>query len=234
MSWRVLLRGLVLIVTLVAIGILARNTGIIDGVDKNWIDQTVRGQGLSGIIIFLAVGAAFTGAGLPRQLIAALGGYAFGVALGTIYATLATVIGCAGAVLYARFMGRRIVRNKFPDRVKKIDDFLRDNPFKMTLIIRLLPVGSNLATNLAAGVTSVPFFWYLLGSAIGYIPQSLIFALVGKGVRIDGTWQITASVILFIISGILGAQLFHKYHRNRALDDEIERELQGEADDAPQ
>ena len=232
MSWRVLFQGLVLIFTLVAIGMLARNTGIIDGVDKNWIDQTVRGQGLSGIIIFLAVGAAFTGIGLPRQLIAWLGGYAFGIVAGTAYATLATVIGCAGAVFYARFMGHRFVQNNFPNRVQKIDDFLRDNPFKMTLIIRLLPVGSNLVTNLAAGVTSVSLFWYLLGSLLGYIPQTLIFAMVGKGVRIDGTWQITASVALFIISGVLGAQLFHKYRRNRALDDEIERELKGASDDA--
>ena len=232
MSWRVLFRGLVLIVTLVAIGMLARKTGIIDGVDKNWIDQTVRGHGLSGIIIFLAVGAAFTGIGLPRQLIAALGGYAFGIVAGTAYATLATVIGCAGAVFYARFMGRRFVQNKFPDRVQKIDDFLRDNPFKMTLIIRLLPVGSNLVTNLAAGVTSVSLFWYLLGSLLGYIPQTLIFAMVGKGVRIDGTWQITTSVALFVISGVLGAQLFHKYRRNQALDDEIECELKGASDDA--
>jgi uncharacterized membrane protein YdjX (TVP38/TMEM64 family) len=129
-------------------------------------------------------------------------------------------------------MGRQFVQNKFPDRVQKIDDFLRDNPFKMTLIIRLLPVGSNLVTNLAAGVTSVSMFWYLLGSLLGYIPQTLIFAMVGKGVRIDSTWQITVSVALFIISGVLGAQLFHKYRRNRALDDEIDRELKGASDDA--
>ena len=231
MSWRVFLRGFVLIITLVAIGLLIRKTGIIDGVDRDWIDKTVRGQGLVGIAIFLVVGAAFTGVGFPRQLIAALGGYAFGTVAGTVFTTLATVIGCAGSVLYARFMGRSFVQNKFPDRARKIDDFLRDNPFKMTLIIRLLPVGSNIATNLAAGVTSVPLLWFLLGSALGYIPQTLIFALVGKGVRIDSIWQISASVILFIISGILGAHLFHKYRRNRVLDDEIEHKLQGDRDD---
>ncbi len=232
MSWRVFLRGLVLIVTLVAVGVLIRKTGIIDGVDKNWIDQTVRGQGILGIFIFLVVGSAFTGIGFPRQLIAALGGYAFGIVAGTFFATLATVIGCAGAVIYARFMGRSFVQARFPDRAQKIDAFLRDNPFKMTLIIRLLPVGSNIATNLAAGVTSVPLLWFLLGSALGYIPQTLIFALVGKGVRIDSIWQISASVILFIISGILGAHLFHKYRRNRVLDDEIEQKLQGDRDNA--
>ncbi len=231
MSWRVFLRGLVLIVTLVAVGVLIRKTGIIDGVDKNWIDQTVRGQGLAGIAIFMVVGAAFTGIGFPRQLIAALAGYAFGIVAGTFFATLATVIGCAGATLYARFMGRGFVQARFPDRAQMIDDFLRDNPFKMTLIIRLLPVGSNIATNLAAGVTSVPLLWFLLGSALGYIPQTLIFALVGKGVRIDSVWQISASVVLFIISGILGAHLFHKYRSNRVLDDEIEHKLQGDPDD---
>ena len=232
MSWRVLLRGLVTIIALIAIGVLMHKTGIIDGVDEHWVNRTIRGHGLSGILIFIIAGAVFTGIGAPRQAIALMGGYAFGAAAGTVYAVIATVIGCIGAVLYARFMGRRFVQKKFPDRVQKIDDFLRDNPFKMTLIIRLLPVGSNLATNLVAGVTSVSLFWFLLGSALGYIPQTLIFALIGKGVRIDGPWQITASVILFIISGIMGAHLFHKYRRNRAFDDDIERELQGNPDDA--
>ncbi|MEQ8320338.1 MAG: VTT domain-containing protein [Rhodospirillales bacterium] len=229
MSWRLVLRGLVLIASLAAIGFIVRETGIVNGIDESWIDATVRGQGAIGIVVFMAAGAAFTGVGLPRHIICFLSGYAFGIVPGTVIAVFATLLGCLGTVLYARFMGRDFVQTRFPERAQKIDAFLRDNPFSMTLVIRLLPVGSNLVTNLAAGMTSVPLAWFLLGSAIGYIPQTLIFALLGSGVRVDNVWQITISVVLFLVSGILGVQLFRKFRRNRALDEEIERELAGDA-----
>jgi uncharacterized membrane protein YdjX (TVP38/TMEM64 family) len=231
MSWRVILRGLVFIATLAAIGVIVRKTGIVNGIDQSWVDASVRGQGIAGILIFIVAGAAFTGIGLPRHIISFLAGYAFGVVSGTAIAVVATLMGCIGTVLYARFMGKRFVQTRFPERAQKIDAFLRDNPFAMTLVIRLLPVGSNLVTNLAAGITSVPLAWYLLASAIGYVPQTLIFALLGSGIRVDNVWQITISVVLFLISGILGVQLFRKFRRNRAFDEEIERELKGEGTD---
>ena len=53
----------------------------------------------------------------------------------------------------------------------------------MTLLIRLLPVGNNFATSLAAGVSRVPARPFLLGSLLGYMPQTMVFALAGSGVE---------------------------------------------------
>ena len=104
---------------------------------------------------------------------------------------------------------------RISDRLKRADAFLARNTFSTALIIRLLPIGSNFITNIAAGLSSVkppPFF---LGSALGYIPQMLIFALLGSGINIETELRIGVSIALFLVSGILGAYLYRRYRRER-------------------
>ena len=221
----VFFRGLVWIVSLVAVGYVIKTTGLGSSIDKAWIDGDILGQGFSGELLFLGVSLLFTAIGLPRQVICFLGGYAFGLIEGTILALLATVLGCVIAFFYARMLGRDFVVSRFPGRVKNIDDFLRDNPLSMTLLIRLLPLGSNLVTNLAAGVSSVRPVPFFQGSAIGYFPQTLVFALVGSGISVDPELRIAISVILFIISGILGVSLYRKNRHGKSFDSDIEHKL---------
>jgi uncharacterized membrane protein YdjX (TVP38/TMEM64 family) len=128
-------------------------------------------------------------------------------------------------------LGRDFVVSRFPGRVKRIDDFLRDNPLSMTLLIRLLPLGSNLVTNLAAGVSSVSAVPFFQGSAIGYLPQTLIFALVGSGISVDPELRIAISVILFVISGILGVSLYRKNRHGKSFDSDVEHKLGVDVDE---
>ncbi len=232
---RVIVRGLFLIATLVALGFIIKFSGLGSIFDKAWIDAEIRGKGLWGITLFVAVCAIGTGIGMPRQIISFLGGYAFGFAAGTLLALVGTTIGCILSFFYSRFMGRDLVTSRFPGRVRNIDGFLSDNPFSMTLLIRLLPVGSNLVTCLAAGVSSVGAIPFIIGSAIGYIPQTAIFALIGSGINIDPGLRIGISIGLFVISGVLGVYLYRKNRRGKTFDKRIEKALgeTEETDDAP-
>ncbi len=222
MTPKIVLRGLLWIASLVLVGYALQASGLGSSLDKAWIDSDIRGRGFAGEMLFLLVGLAFTAVGLPRQMIGFLAGYAFGFAEGTALALLATVAGCIAAFYYARALGRDFVVGRFPNRVRRIDDFLHDNPLSMTLLIRLLPVGSNLVTNLAAGVSSVagpPFF---IGSAIGYLPQTVVFALVGSGIAVDPELRIAVSVVLFIASGFLGVSLYRKYRHGKSFDSRLD------------
>jgi len=169
--------------------------------------------------------ARLTAIGLPRQLVAFLGGYGFGFVWGTALATASAATGCIIAFFYARLMGRDLVKHRFQDRIKHVDDFLHDNPFTMTLLIRFLPLGSNLLTNLAAGVSSVRPLPFIAGSALGYVPQMLIFALAGSGVTLDPVFRISVSAVLFVLSGVIGIHLYRKYRHGKTLDDTLEHDL---------
>jgi uncharacterized membrane protein YdjX (TVP38/TMEM64 family) len=229
MSAKLALRGGTLLVSLIGVVVLIRATGLDAHLDETWIDTYVRGKGAWGVLVFVVAGGLVTGIGLPRQLIAFLGGYAFGIVEGTALGVLATLAGCIASFYYARFMGRDLIAGRFPGKVKRVDDFLADNPFSMTLLIRFLPFGSNLLTNLAAGVSSVPGLPYFAGSALGYIPQTLIFALIGTGIKVDPTANIALATGLFALSGALGVYLYRRHRHGKVLDEDLEDDL-GDAD----
>jgi uncharacterized membrane protein YdjX (TVP38/TMEM64 family) len=230
MNPKIILRGLVVLLSLAAIGFLVKQTHLGDLLNQGWIDQEVRGKGLSGEILFIAAGTLFTAVGLPRQVISFMGGYAFGFLYGTLLSLLATLLGCAASFYYARLLGRKLVARRLPGKIAHVDNFVRDYPVTMTLLIRLLPVGSNIATNLAGGVSSVPAMPFLFGSLVGYLPQTFIFALVGSGVNVDPTWRIGLGVVLFVGSAVLGVYLFRRLRHGRHFDEELEHKL-GETGD---
>lgn len=225
MNYRFILRGLIVIASLAVLGYLFSTTPVADLLDEKWIDREVRGHGLNGDLLFLAVGGLATAVGVPRQLIAFLGGYAYGILAGTLLAALAAGLGCILAFYYARFLGRSMIAGRYSSRIRKLDDFVHDHPFNMTLLIRLLPVGSNLATNLIAGVSSVRALPFFAGSVLGYLPQSLVFALVGGGVHVDNVWRIALAVGLFIVSGILGMQLYRRFRQGKSFDEQVDEKL---------
>lgn len=222
---RVFLNGLLLIATLVGLAFLFETVQLGSLLDTAWIDHEVRGKGFSGELLFLGAGALATALGVPRQAVSFLAGYAFDVLLGTALGVAATLGGCLLAFFYARWFGRRLLPARFRERMRRVEDFVRDNTFSMTVLIRLLPLGNNLATNLAAGVTRVRPLPFLLGSALGYIPQTLVFALIGSGVNLDPVWRIGFGVVLFIASGLLGVYLFRRFRRGRHLDARMEEEM---------
>lgn len=206
MPARVILSGLVLIAVLVMLAWLLR-----DVIDERWIDTWVRGRGLRGELLFIAAGALLASLGLSRQVLAFLGGYSFGFLPGVVMSMIAVVAGCVITFNVSRHFLQARVRRRFSERVDRIDGFLGDNTFTATLMFRLLPAGSNFLLNVAAGasgVRSVPFF---LGSALGYMPQMLVFSLVGSGIRVSETWQVVIAMALFVLAAVMGVVLYRKY-----------------------
>jgi uncharacterized membrane protein YdjX (TVP38/TMEM64 family) len=220
-----LIKGLVLIASLAALGWGLKSSGLGDMLDSHWVDAQVKGHGLNGEMIFLAIGTIAIAAGLPRQAVCFLAGYAFGFVEGVAWSSLASLLGCVVCFAYARLLGRELVLHKFAARVKKIDDFLRGNPITMTVLIRFLPVGSNLVTNLLAGVSSVRPWPFIVGSMIGYTPQTIIFVLLGSGIQVDPAMRISLSVGLFVLSAALGAYLYKRLRHGRSLDADIDEAL---------
>lgn len=212
---------LVLVAGLAAGGVLLRNLGAAPGTE--WVDRHVRGQGLLGEGVFLLFGTAVTAVGVPRQGVAFLGGYAFGAVVGTGLSLLAQVLGCALSYFWARLVGRawaeRRLAGRFGTKLRRLRDVLAESPFGATLALRLLPIGNNLALNLLAGLAGIAAAPFLAGSALGYLPQTVVFALLGKGIRVDGTWQLALAAVLLAGSVAIGFGLLRRARAGRALEE---------------
>ncbi|WP_319467554.1 VTT domain-containing protein [uncultured Pseudodesulfovibrio sp.] len=214
-------KGLIMLAGLGLAVYLARMTGVNDMLkDTQWFSEHVLGSGPLSIFIFLGVGAVFTAVGLPRQLVAFMGGFAFGAVSGTALATLGTGLGCALAAGFARWGGRDFISRLMGRRIMRFDGFLRHKPFKTALAIRFFPLGSNVLTNLAAGISAIPLMPFILGSTIGYIPQNFIFALFGAGMQKESTTGIVLSigmgVVLFAVSIWIGMAVYRSYKAEAA------------------
>lgn len=211
--WRAVIKALAMVAILAGATLVVRMTSLDEILSPEWIDAEVRGHGFTGILIYMGVSILFTALGLPRQAVSFFGGYAYGFLAGTGLAVLATTLGCASTFFYSRFFGRGFVARRYGRKIAGVDRFLGAHPFSMTLTIRFMPIGSNVLTNLLAGVSSVRAAPFLAGSLVGFLPQNAIFALLGSGFKVDPGWRITLAVILLLISTALGVYL---YKRNRA------------------
>lgn len=212
--YRRLLKGLLLIVLLAGVGWLLQSGAFGVVPDEAWIDAQIRNHGVSGQLWFVVIAALFASMGLPRQVVAFLGGYAFGLMSGTSLATLAVLLACMMSFAYGRVAKRFFAVSGVPERFRRVAGFVHEHTFTATLLIRLLPAGSNLLLNLAAGLGGVRGLPFFAGSAVGYVPQMLVFALVGSGVHIDPGWRAGVAVLLFVLSGVLGIQLYRRYREH--------------------
>lgn len=204
------------------------------GAGAAWVDRHVRGHGAAGALVFVLAGTAACAAGVPRQGVAFLGGYAFGAVPGAALALAAQGLGCAVSYGWARAVGRawaeRRLAGRFGARLRPLRDALAGSPFGATLALRLLPVGNNLALNLLAGLSGVAALPFVAGSLLGYLPQTAVFALLGDGVALDQRWRLGLGAGLFALSVALGAWLLRRHRAGRAMGRAMGRAVAGPVD----
>ncbi len=183
------------------------------GTAQSALTRLVSEGGTRGPVLFLLLATALTAVGLPRQIPAFVAGYAFGPWDGAGIALLSQVLACAIDFSWSRLMGRGFVMRRFGPALRRIDSTLAARPFIATLAFRLMPVGSNILLNLAAGLCSVRALPFITASAIGFVPQTLIFALIGRGSAPAHGFVLALGVAMFGLSALCGILLLRKYRQ---------------------
>jgi uncharacterized membrane protein YdjX (TVP38/TMEM64 family) len=167
----------------------------------------------AGAAVFVVVGAVMTALGLPRAVQAFAAGTVFGIGGGFAWAMLGQLIGCAVDFFAARGVAGDWARRRLQGRLRRLDDAIVAQPFTAVLTLRLLPVGNNTALNLLAGVAGVAAGPFLAASAIGYVPQTLIFVLLGSGMQVGRGVQLGLGLGLFVLSAGLGVLMWRRGRR---------------------
>ncbi len=201
-----LLKAALMMALLVCAGVLLRQAGA--GALRD-VHANARGA-----LVLVLAGGLMTAVGLPRQVLAFSAGFVFGAPWGVAWALLGQIIGCALGYTAARTIIGNWARRHLAGRWQKLDRFIIAQPFTATLTLRLSPISNNVALNLLAGATGISAVAFLAGSLIGYIPQTIIFALLGSGVHVGERAQLAAGVALFFASAALGALLWQRGKAN--------------------
>ncbi|MEZ5871991.1 MAG: VTT domain-containing protein [Nitratireductor sp.] len=213
MGPKLLFRGAILIVVLVGAGFLANQNKFEEIL--GYLNFSADGDAgwLHGKVAFALLGGMFTAFGGPRQAVSFFAAWFFGLTDGFVVALTASSLGLLagyGTSHLFRDAANRFIRGRVDVAIR----VWARHPFSLSLILRLLPVGSNFLANLAAGAASIPLGGFFAGSVLGYIPQTLVFSLMGSGVNIGSQQQVGLSIALFVVSILLGIWVYARYRKN--------------------
>ncbi len=165
--------------------------------------------------VFALGGILYTAAGGPRQVLAFSCGYLLGGFAGGVVSALLTGFGALLTIAVVRQMGLDWMRQRHGDRIDLLRRVLAEDTWLWICIIRLMPVGSNLATNVAAALAGLSRRGVFLGSLPGYLPQSLLFSYAGRGVALQDSSKIWMSFALLVGSSVLAWYLYHHGFKQR-------------------
>ncbi|MBD2464306.1 TVP38/TMEM64 family protein [Oscillatoria sp. FACHB-1407] len=150
---------------------------------------------------------------LPSTPLNLTGGALFGVWWGTLWTSIAAIIAAIAAFAFTRTLGREAIAKRFTGRWQTLDTEIRQGGVFYMFAVRLLPLLPYGLVNFTAGLTSIRFQDYLIGTALGTVPGILPFVMLGAGLRAMTRGDI---VPLMLASGMLGILVgFTTWYRRR-------------------
>ena len=157
------------------------------------------------IIGFILIYTAQTALSLPGAAILTLaGGAIFGAVMGTIWVNIGATTGALLAFLLARTLLRDWVLKRFGQRMLSLDNGLNENGLSYLLFLRLVPLFPFFLVNLACGVTGLSIKTYLIGTMIGILPGSFVYANAGASLASIESISQVASTRVLVSLALLG------------------------------
>lgn len=118
---------------------------------------------------------------IPGSIVTLGAGFVFGLPLGVVLVSVASVAGACAAFLVGRFLARDWVQAKIADlpRFRAVYDATETDGMLIVFLIRLSPLFPFNLVNYALGLTAVRFGDYLLASWIGMLPGTILYVYIG-------------------------------------------------------
>eukprot|EP00638_Chattonella_subsalsa_P009657 CAMPEP_0117756832 /NCGR_PEP_ID=MMETSP0947-20121206/14339_1 /TAXON_ID=44440 /ORGANISM="Chattonella subsalsa, Strain CCMP2191" /LENGTH=336 /DNA_ID=CAMNT_0005576547 /DNA_START=180 /DNA_END=1190 /DNA_ORIENTATION=+ len=119
---------------------------------------------------------------IPATPLTISSGYLFGVVEGTLVVWCSAVIAASISFQLGRTLFRDRILELFKDnpKFKAIDKAVEEEGLKLVLLLRLSPVFPFALSNYLYGLTSVGFWPYLIGTAVGFLPGTIAYVYTGE------------------------------------------------------
>jgi len=176
---------------------------LISGIDRQQLEAWLTTMGIFAPIIYILLYTCGTLLILPSTPLNITGGAIFGIWWGTLWTTIAALVAAIAAFAFTRTVGKELVSQKLGDRWAVADIEIRQGGLFYLFAIRLLPIIPYGIVNFVAGLTSIKFKDYLLGTLLGTLPGVLPFVMMGAGITELSEGNILPLTIAFALIGIL-------------------------------
>ena len=154
-------------------------------------------------ILFYGVQTAFA---LPGAAVMTLaGGFLFGTLAGVVYVNIGATSGATLTFLATRYVFAESIRQRFGARLTALSAGFSRDPFRYLLTLRFIPLFPFFLVNLACGLTEVPLGTYVVATAIGILPGSLVYTYAGRQMATLTSVADIASPRIVLALALLGA-----------------------------
>ncbi|WP_016951096.1 TVP38/TMEM64 family protein [Anabaena sp. PCC 7108] len=190
------------------IGICIIATGLavylLGGVEPEQIQAWLKSAGIWAPIIYIFLYVVATMLVLPSTALNLTGGAIFGPVLGIIWTSIAAMIAAIVSFVFTRTIGREAIAKRLAGKWQAMDAEVRRGGVFYMFAIRLVAIMPYGLVNFAAGLTSVSFKDYVLGTALGTVPGILPFVLLGSyGLKAFRTGDFLPLIGALSLTGIL-------------------------------
>jgi uncharacterized membrane protein YdjX (TVP38/TMEM64 family) len=147
----------------------------------------IQAMGVWAPAVFSLGVAALVTAGVPRLLFCPIAGLAFGFWQGLFLSQFGTLLGYYAMFLFVRWGGRGLVERLHP----RLHEFARQvgrQGIAAVFLARQLPM-HGLVVNWVISITPVRHRDFLVGSAIGLVPEAIPCTLIGAGLLHGSLWE---------------------------------------------
>jgi uncharacterized membrane protein YdjX (TVP38/TMEM64 family) len=184
-----LLRLLATVAVAAAVFAALKLTGALDHLsfaalsrNREWLVAQVAALGLAAPLLFVLIYAACTALSLPTGLLlSTLGGFLFGTVWGGLSILLGATLGATVLFLAARTVLGEALRARAGPFLLKLEAGFREHELSYMLVLRLVPLFPFWLVNLAPAFLGVRLSNFVLGTFLGIIPGTLVYASVGTG-----------------------------------------------------
>ncbi len=150
-----------------------------------WLLQYIERLGAWGPLLLVGVYVAACALMLPSWFITLAAGFLFGMLWGTVTASLGSVLGATAGFFIARSVARPWIEHRLTGHpyFLALDRAIATRGFRIVALVRLCSLSPYALTSYLFGLTKVPLGQFLLGSWLGRLPATIVYAYVGSSAK---------------------------------------------------
>ena len=148
-------------------------------------------------IFFTIIWVFVAGFGSPLAIFA---GFIFGKWLGTVFLIIGMTVGATALYIFANYFLKKIIKDKFLNRYKNLEEKFKKSEFVYLLIYRFVGGIPFAISNVLPCIFNVKPFNFFWATFIGMIPQLFIFVSIGSGLEKIIDQNIEAPSLIDLIS----------------------------------
>lgn len=116
---------------------------------------------------------------IPASIMTVAGGAVFGPLWGTVYVSLAAVVGAGIAFLIARYLLAEWIEENIGSKLRALKSGIERDGVEFVAITRLVPIFPFNVLNYAFGLTKINFWTYFWVTGVAMLPGSFAYVYAG-------------------------------------------------------